>query len=191
VHTAVVPPPPEVLAAHAPFLLSSCARCGQRLIAPGPPDPGQRHRDESEGRSIDFAKPFSYQRSLVHVPGCWRRLPTIVPITDQVLSDIRATFIPRDSDIWLATYPKCGTTWVQSVLSFLILDDPPPTPAPTPAPAPASAPASAPALGDGSGSGGLQPRPVQVGLRMDDDTLWLEALCGIHGVEEVNHITLH
>ncbi len=24
-----------------------------------------------------------------------------------------ADFVPRDNDVWVASYPKCGTTWTQ------------------------------------------------------------------------------
>ena len=35
---------------------------------------------------------------------------------------------PRDGDIIIATYPKCGTTWVQRIVSLLVFQSPEPLP---------------------------------------------------------------
>lgn len=35
---------------------------------------------------------------------------------------------PRDSDIVIGTYPKCGTTWTQQIVSLLIFQSPQPRP---------------------------------------------------------------
>jgi aryl sulfotransferase len=39
-----------------------------------------------------------------------------------------AGFVPRDGDIVVATYPKCGTTWTQRIVDMLIHQDTAPRP---------------------------------------------------------------
>src|SRR5215475_11075273 len=34
-----------------------------------------------------------------------------------------ANFAPRDGDIVVATYPKCGTTWTQRIVDLLVHQD--------------------------------------------------------------------
>uniref|UniRef100_A0A0E0LWV0 Sulfotransferase domain-containing protein n=1 Tax=Oryza punctata TaxID=4537 RepID=A0A0E0LWV0_ORYPU len=46
--------------------------------------------------------------------GCWMARQTA-----RSVSLVRAQFAPRDDDVLLATYPKCGTTWLKA-LSFTI-----------------------------------------------------------------------
>uniref|UniRef100_A0A0E0CEM1 Sulfotransferase n=1 Tax=Oryza meridionalis TaxID=40149 RepID=A0A0E0CEM1_9ORYZ len=46
--------------------------------------------------------------------GCWMDRQAAMSV-----SLVRAQFVPRDDDVLLATYPKCGTTWLKA-LSFAI-----------------------------------------------------------------------
>lgn len=39
-----------------------------------------------------------------------------------------AYYHPRDGDIVIATYPKCGTTWMQQIVSLLVFQSPEPRP---------------------------------------------------------------
>jgi aryl sulfotransferase len=39
-----------------------------------------------------------------------------------------AHYQPRDGDIVIATYPKCGTTWMQRIVSLLVFQSPDPLP---------------------------------------------------------------
>lgn len=119
-----------------------CSKCGQYLW-----DDRVLSR-LSNDRDLDFAQPFFYRRSLVYVPGCIRRVPMTGDITQLVCHQIRHQFQPRDSDVWLVTYPKSGTTWVQNILSHLIYSEP-------------------------TSSSGLG-----VGLKRDENIFWLEMLCG-------------
>jgi hypothetical protein len=73
--------------------------------------------------------PFTYNRSLV-LPSKgkggagdeegkkskkveWKVFPP--SITQEVVDVITLNFVPRDSDIWIATFPKSGTTWAAEV----------------------------------------------------------------------------
>jgi aryl sulfotransferase len=38
------------------------------------------------------------------------------------------SFSPRDGDVIIATYPKCGTTWMQRIVDLLIFQSPAPRP---------------------------------------------------------------
>ena len=39
-----------------------------------------------------------------------------------------ANYKPRNDDIVIATYPKCGTTWTQRLVSMLVFASPAPRP---------------------------------------------------------------
>ena len=39
-----------------------------------------------------------------------------------------SSYRPRSGDVVVATYPKCGTTWTQRIVSLLIFQSPAPVP---------------------------------------------------------------
>ena len=56
------------------------------------------------------------------------RLPTRVYRTWIIDSRRWEHYRPRAGDVVIATYPKCGTTWMQRIVSLLIFRDPAPLP---------------------------------------------------------------
>ena len=55
-------------------------------------------------------EPFSYSRALIVSPGTPQPVTMNKRINQYVCEYIRRHFVPRDSDVWLATYPKSGTS---------------------------------------------------------------------------------
>ena len=99
---------------------------------------------------MTFAAPHRYNRSLVYVPGVAYPVSTIKPITQAVQNNLMKNFKARDSDVWICTYPKAGTTWMQNVVSHILYGE--------------------------SSSGNCD--GVCIGLDEAENTWWLEAQCG-------------
>jgi hypothetical protein len=95
-----------------------------------------------------FALPYRYRRCLERVPGVPYPVATGLRINQDVVEFIRKNFVPRDSDIWVTTYPKAGTTWIQNIVSHIVYEEP-----------------NAPQGG------------VAVGLTSDENIMWFEAQC--------------
>lgn len=138
--------------------LFRCSICEQILLDPATKQ-RIRNKESEENNDTDqtFAAPYNYMRSLVIAPGIPHDLPVIDAMKQSVLSYIRENFKPRDTDIWVATYPKCGTTWVQNVLSHIVYQE---------------------------SSAGKQ-EGVAVGTTRHENIMWMEALSGIHKKEEI------
>jgi hypothetical protein len=94
-----------------------------------------------------FAEPYSYNRTLVTVPGIPRPVSNLACINQSVIEFVRHQFVPRDDDVWLATYPKAGTTWMQNILSYILYNEP------------------------------NSPDGICVGLTPDENIVWFEAQC--------------
>jgi hypothetical protein len=94
-----------------------------------------------------FAEPYRYNRALVTVPGIPRAVSNVACINQSVIEFVRQQFVPRDDDVWLATYPKAGTTWMQNILSYILYNEP------------------------------NSPDGICVGLTPDENIVWFEAQC--------------
>jgi hypothetical protein len=100
------------------------------------------------------AAPYTYNHELVAVPGSPSALTMPDMVTQQSCELVRSHFTPRDDDVWLATYPKSGTTWVQEMLSLLL-------------------------YGEANISNGGQDG-IGVGLSEGHHVEWMEAIAGMH-----------
>ncbi|XP_055842434.1 luciferin sulfotransferase-like [Episyrphus balteatus] len=58
----------------------------------------------------------------VDIPNSWKYKPTCMPIEYKSRADAFANFKVRKDDIWIVTYPKCGTTWAQEMMWMLMND---------------------------------------------------------------------
>ncbi len=59
--------------------------------------------------------------------------PAVREVRSRIFDSARwAGYRPREGDVVVATFPKCGTTWTQRIVSMLIAGDAAPAPAPGP-----------------------------------------------------------
>ena len=119
-----------------------CTRCNQFRVD------FTQHVSDEELIDTTFSAPYTYHRSLVRVPGVAHPVATIQSMTQTVQHKLLKNFDPRDSDVWICTYPKSGTTWMQNVVSYLLYNE------------------------GSSGKGG----GVCVGLTEQENVWWMEAL---------------
>ena len=124
-----------------------CSSCHQYLDNQELSNPDRVVWTCNEG-DPSFASPYRYRRCLVRVPGVANPVATGLRINQDTVEFIRKHFVPRDSDIWLATYPKSGTTWFQNILSLLVFNE-----------------------------GNARTGGVAVGLTMEEHVPWFEAQC--------------
>jgi hypothetical protein len=48
-----------------------------------------------------------------------RGVAYVTAISEQDIDDLQEKFMPRDTDVFVTTYPKCGTTWMQQICVLL------------------------------------------------------------------------
>ncbi|GMH98693.1 hypothetical protein TrVE_jg457 [Triparma verrucosa] len=98
--------------------------------------------------------PYTYNRSMCKVSTKKAEkgyTPFPSTISQEVLDEITRSFVPRDSDIWIVSYPKSGTTWGTEIISQIVHGE-----------------SNAAPLGGG----------IALGLTDEEHVPWLEALCG-------------
>ncbi len=81
--------------------------------------------------------------------GHWTPFPS--SINQEALDCITKQFEPRDSDVWVVSFPKSGTTWCTDIVSHVVFDE-----------------ANAAPLGGG----------IALGLTDVEHVPWMEAICG-------------
>ncbi|KAL6658144.1 hypothetical protein ACP70R_003730 [Stipagrostis hirtigluma subsp. patula] len=81
-------------------------------------EPGTQHGGIEEEESLTSNLPMreGWRAPFYLYQGCW--LP---PQFIKTIMSVQAQFQPRQDDIILATYPKCGTTWLKA-LAFTIVN---------------------------------------------------------------------
>ena len=99
------------ISASAAWLLRNIRGCPASKAAPGPPalvygaEEPVVMMDDEHGMAVRF----------VH------GVPYAVFLTEALVDALRDRFTPRPTDVFVATYPKCGTTWMQQLVLLLCL----------------------------------------------------------------------
>lgn len=101
---------PEVASNTCNRQVTRCRLCSQILVNPEPGIGNKTVLWQLTEGDAQFCHPFTYTRALVTVPGIVQPVTMNRRINQSVCDYIRHHFIPRDSDVWLVTYPKSGTS---------------------------------------------------------------------------------
>eukprot|EP00939_MAST-03C_sp_MAST-3C-sp1_P005315 g5315.t1 len=119
----------------------------------------KRRADDGDGMEDkdSVGDGYTYRHSVVRHPLSGRTFWTAKSITETVLSKISKDFCPRSSDVFLCTYIKSGTTWVQAILREIV------------------------DLMEGTDS---SVEGVSVGLTEEERIPWIEMMAGIVGPDK-------
>ncbi len=112
---------------------------------------------ERDRKVYDVGDGYMYRHSVVIDPSTGRNIWMTKSITEEVLKTIRREYVPRKSDVFLCTYIKSGTTWVQAILRELI------------------------DLKEGTDT---RVEGISVGLTEGERIPWIEQMAGIVGVKK-------
>jgi aryl sulfotransferase len=146
IHTEICPRCGPVSFLEDENQMKKCSCCYQYLDSVLIPE-NQRIIWKSIDGDPSFAEPYWYHRFLVNVPGIPHPVSSNRRTNQDIIHFIRKNFRPRDSDVWIATYPKSGTTWVQNIVSHLLFNE------------------------------GSAEKGVAVGLSTHEHVIWFEAQC--------------
>eukprot|EP00938_MAST-03A_sp_MAST-3A-sp1_P001333 g1333.t1 len=71
-------------------------------------------------KEYDVGNGYTYKHSVIRTGSGGRDVWMVKSVTQNVVNVIEKTYVPRNDDVFLCTFIKSGTTWVQAILRELI-----------------------------------------------------------------------
>ena len=97
--------------------------CNQRIKAETLKSETERkthtYRVSMSSKEYDVGNGYTYKHSVIRT-GSGRDVWMVKSVTQNVVNTIEKTYVPRNDDVFLCTFIKSGTTWVQAILRELI-----------------------------------------------------------------------